>query len=598
MPDRSTLCPFALDPRVAAAAAAAALPSLLAYNVAPSPTFLNQALALALWGWFVVFAAPARPGRAPWPLWAALAGAALGVLLSWGPGALPASLALSALGLLAAALLLAVAGAGARRRDDAVAMFAAFAAGWLAAGLANVAIAFVQVFWPALADGNWIAVSGIPGRAVGNLRQPNHLSSLLMWALVGAVGLLELRRLRRGWALAAAALLVWGVVLTASRTGLVGVALLALWGLADRRLARATRALLLATPLLYALAWLGMAEWAAASAHAFGGTQRLAANDISSSRFGIWANTLELIRRQPLAGVGFGEFNFAWTLTPFPQRPTAFFDHTHNLPLQLLVELGLPLGGAVLALLLWALARAWRGPAAEGDGGRAQRVAFMMVAMIGLHSLLEYPLWYAYFLLPAAWAWGYALAAGAREGEPAGPPWPALAWCGSALVVAAVLAVFDYRRVTVIFDARDGAPPLAARIAAGERSVLFAHHAYYAAVTAGIPMPEPARSFASTTHYLLDSRLMMAWAEWLDANGHADLARDLAARLREFRKSDTEEFFAACPAPAASGASGASGASAAAPAPGAPPRPASAAAFAFACEAPHRAHDWREFLIR
>ncbi|NLZ40210.1 MAG: O-antigen ligase family protein, partial [Comamonadaceae bacterium] len=338
MPAPSTPRPFALDPRVAAAASAAALPSLLAYNVAPSPTFLNQALALALWGWFVVFAAPARPGRGPWPLGAALGGVALGVLLSWGPGTLPSSLALSALGMLAAAGLLVAAGAGAGRRDDALAMFAAFAAGWLAAGLANVAIALVQVFWPELADGSWIAASGVPGRAVGNLRQPNHLSSLLMWALVGAVGLLELRRLRLGGALAAAALLVWGVVLTASRTGLVGVALLALWGLADRRLARTTRALLLATPLLYALAWLGMAEWAAASAHAFGGAQRLAAHDISSSRFGIWANTLELIRRQPLAGVGFGEFNFAWTLTPFPRRPTAFFDHTHNLPLQFLVE--------------------------------------------------------------------------------------------------------------------------------------------------------------------------------------------------------------------------------------------------------------------
>ncbi len=32
-----------------------------------------------------------------------------------------------------------------------------------------------------------------------------------------------------------------------------------------------------------------------------------------------------------------------------------------------------------------------------------------MVLMIGLHSLLEYPLWYAYFLLPTAFAWGFAL---------------------------------------------------------------------------------------------------------------------------------------------------------------------------------------------
>jgi O-antigen ligase len=33
----------------------------------------------------------------------------------------------------------------------------------------------------------------------------------------------------------------------------------------------------------------------------------------------------------------------------------AFFDHTHNLPLQLAVELGLPLASLVLGLLLWGL---------------------------------------------------------------------------------------------------------------------------------------------------------------------------------------------------------------------------------------------------
>ena len=42
---------------LAVASAAAAGPSLLAYNVSPSPTFLNQALALALWGGFAAVAA-------------------------------------------------------------------------------------------------------------------------------------------------------------------------------------------------------------------------------------------------------------------------------------------------------------------------------------------------------------------------------------------------------------------------------------------------------------------------------------------------------------------------------------------------------------
>ncbi len=248
---------------VAIAIAAAAAPSLLAYNVSPSPTFLNQALAFALWAAFVMVSAPVATRGGPGPLYAALGLLAAAVGWSWGPGALPASLALSALGTLAAAALLVAAGAGARASGRAEDLFAAFCWAWLAAGAINVAIACVQVFAPGWADGDWIAASGFPGRAVGNLRQPNHLSSLLMWSCVAVVGLLELGRLRRRAAAVLLAAFVFAVVLTASRTGLVSVLLLAAWGLFDRRLSRPARALLIAAPLVYALAWAGMAEWAA-----------------------------------------------------------------------------------------------------------------------------------------------------------------------------------------------------------------------------------------------------------------------------------------------------------------------------------------------
>jgi len=96
------------------------------------------------------------------------------------------------------------------------------------------------------------------------------------------------------------------------------------------------------------------------SVQAIGAATRIGEGDLSSSRFAIWRDTLGLIRAHPWLGVGFGEFNFAWSLTPFPQRPIAFFDHTHNLPLQLAAELGVPLALTVLALLAVALWQAWR----------------------------------------------------------------------------------------------------------------------------------------------------------------------------------------------------------------------------------------------
>lgn len=540
---------------VTTAALAATAPALLAYNVSPSPTFLNQALALAGWGLFLlVTPAPAwRQARAASPLLAALALVGVGVLLSWGPGLLPSSLALSALAMLAATAALLLAGTAARSNADGPRpdLITAFALGWLLAGVLSAGIALIQVFAPTLADGSWIARSGTPGRAVGNLRQPNHLSSLLVWATIALVMLHDRQRLRTLTAWILLPLLVLAVVLSASRTGLLSVLVLAVWGLLDRRLERGTRWLLLAAPLLYAVAWGGMAAWAQTGAHAFAGEARLHASDISSSRFGIWANTLALIRAQPWTGVGFGEFNAAWTLSAFPGRPTAFFDHTHNLPLQLLVELGLPLGGLVLALLLWALAAPARRWARSDTDARG---AWMMVLMAALHSLLEYPLWYAYFLLPTAWAWGYALGHGGPAPAGAAPPAAGRRrWVPLLLIVGALASVFDYQRVTVIFEPGPQTAPLAQRVADGRRSLLFSHHADYAAATTGLAPADDLAVYGGALHYLLDTRLMMAWARSLEAAGHHEEALTVAARLREFGHPASKSMFEGCAAAAAAG---------------------------------------------
>jgi O-antigen ligase len=564
--------------------AAALLPGLIAYNVSPSPTLFNQVAALGLWGAVAVVLAPACAGslRAAWTrgvsLQVALLLVAAAALLSSLVGVLPWALSLSAAGLLAATMGLLLVGAALRPTP---ALLGVFYAAWVAAGVASGAIAIVQVFAPDLADGAWIARSGIAGRAVGNLRQPNHLASLLLWSAVAVVPLVELgalarTRARQAAAVALFALMVLGITLSGSRTGLVGIGLLALWGVLDRRLSRFARGLLLAAPLLCAASWGGAAWWSSLhGAQAIGAAARLGEGDLSSSRFGIWRNTWALIAQHPWLGVGFGEFNFAWSLTPFPQRPIAFFDHTHNLPLQLAVELGLPLALLVLGLLAAALWQAWRRSLAVADAGL--RAAFVMVLLMALHSQLEYPLWYAQFLLPTALAWGLCLGAGRLAAGPrtaAGPG--ALAWprwpiaVGAALSIAAAAVLADYYRVVVIFAPPAGAAPLPERIARGQHSWFFAHHADYAAATTAERPADAMAAFARASHYLLDTRLMMAWARALAQSGDVDRARHLAARLREFRNPDAAEFFAPCDDPPQ------------------PPRP-------FQCEAPARAYDWRDF---
>lgn len=555
---------------------------LLAFNEPPSPTALNQAVAVG--GWGLALAAMAGPWSTPfvatqrgWPLFAALLIAAACALLSSCLAQLPWGLGLSVAGMVTFALAVGAGGAALRPSEP---FWPALFAAWLLAGAVSVAIGLPQVFAPSLTDGDWIARSGIPGRAVGNLRQPNHLATLLLWSAVAVVPLLEWARTSGGARAARPllaslyALLLFGVVLSGSRTGLVGVGVLLVWGLLDTRLSRAARALLIASPLICAVSWWLLDALAAVQATGLqlGAAARVGENDLSSGRFAIWRDTLALIAQHPWLGVGSGEFNFAWTLTPFPQRHPQFFDHTHNLPLQLAVELGLPLALLILGLLLWALWQAFdRTRRVAGPEGTALRGCFVMVLLMALHSQLEYPLWYAYFLLPTAFAWGLCLGAGPPEGAAtaaASGRWVRLA--GIAMLIGAAAMLWDYRRVVVIFAPGENAAPLAERIAEGQRSWFFAHHADYALVTtADAPVTEPG-AFDRATHYLLDTRLMIAWAQALAAQGDVDRARHLTARLREFHNPGAKPFFEPCDDPQVID------------------KP-------FQCQPAQRAYDWRDF---
>lgn len=329
--------------------------------------------------------------------------------------------------------------------------------GWqLAAGISAV-IGLLQYVGGAQGLAPWIVSTG-PGEAFGNLRQRNQFATLMNMGLAAVLWLaaLEGPRLPRRQALLVGAALLLGAANAASssRTGMAQLLLLATlawwWGLWREAPARQ---LLLAALLAY-----GMASWAlpmllGQSPVGHGIWARLGQDDTAcGGRLTLWSNVLQLIAARPWAGWGWGELDYAHFMTSYPgARFCELLDNAHNLPLHLAVELGLPVTLLVGVVACWFVLRArpWR----ERDGRR--QAAWAILALILLHSLLEYPLWYGPFQLAAGlclylmWPRRANLATRALEPKLWRPNWP-VALAGTALALSAY-AAWDYRRVSQIY---------------------------------------------------------------------------------------------------------------------------------------------------
>jgi len=149
-------------------------------------------------------------------------------------------------------------------------------------------------------------------------------------------------------------------------------------------------------------------------------------------------------------------------MTLYPgERFCDILDNAHNLPLHLAVELGIPVALLVCGALFWLVrhARPWR----ETDPAR--QMAWGVLALILLHSLLEYPLWYGPFQMAVGLCVGLLWRRKNTGVQPIDaqirPPAPMLiGLIAIILIVSASYAGWDYHRISQIYlapQARDAA---------------------------------------------------------------------------------------------------------------------------------------------
>jgi O-antigen ligase len=285
-----------------------------------------------------------------------------------------------------------------------------FASLVVAGAAISVFIATLQ--WLRL-ESNWgifAADRGLEMRPFGNLGQPNHLATLALMGIAMSCALYLQQRLRRWQLFALVAWLSWGLILTESRTGLLGAVVLGAffiwrgqrtWGLGDWKTVLVWWAGLLALASL--LSPLNDALLLQASR----GDVSMARDNL---RMVMWRQSLSAIQQAPWMGYG-------WRQTVVGQKAganvvegTLATDYAHNLGLDLLLWVGVPIG-----ILLLILASFWLVTAARKSEGSFQFLLLAGILPVGVHSMLEFPFAYSYFLFPVGWMLGALAAAQSRD---------------------------------------------------------------------------------------------------------------------------------------------------------------------------------------
>ena len=272
----------------------------------------------------------------------------------------------------------------------------------------NALIGVLQHFqWHTFLDS--VIARDLSGGIYGNLAQPNHYADYIALGLV-SLGLLFQQRILKPWYVILLALpLLFAMTLSGSRSSWLYMALMIFmaWWMARREdtmkpLLRYSTLLVIGFGLMHVLVQM---HFMAGPGNDTNTVQRLltynGGGDTGGSiRLYLWHEAWLMFIHSPWLGVGFGQF--AWNhfqMLPLLQASniSGLYNNAHNLVFQLAAVAGIP---GLLALLI--SMGIWLYGIRRATLTAAHWWGYSLLGVLAIHSLLEYPLWYAYFIAIAA----------------------------------------------------------------------------------------------------------------------------------------------------------------------------------------------------
>jgi O-antigen ligase len=273
----------------------------------------------------------------------------------------------------------------------------------LVIGIVSVWLALVQSLQ--LFSSLYIHDLPIHARPYANLGQPNNYSTLIWLAIFSVYYLYEKKYIGRIGSFVCGSFLVFGAALAQSRTSFVLIFVLILVVLGHYVIFKSWKInrlyfVALAGSTYFFFGW----TWPQINEILFFGDAKSPRVSLTDVRIDMWSSFWVAIFEKPWFGYGFGQVSHAQVAVSESYPVVGMTQYTHNLFLDLLVWSGIPLGLLIFLLISFF----WIKILLVSDSKKGFYSLSVFSAIL-VHSLLEYPHAYSYFLLISGFFIGVSL---------------------------------------------------------------------------------------------------------------------------------------------------------------------------------------------
>lgn len=277
----------------------------------------------------------------------------------------------------------------------------------LLVGLFNVYVAIIQ--WLNLSEGMFFSKM-IGNRPYANFNQPNNLSTFLLLSFISLLYLYEKRAINSLILAISSFILLWGITLTQSRTAWVCVLFIIAYIFIQNKkknLFNFNSKKVVEFSILFIVMVISLPYVNKILVPYYGVVQ---VNTViervnnGHERLQIWSNFIYAIFQKPLVGYGWGNTTKAQYEIAEKFNGIGWAHSAHNIIIDIFLWCGIPVGLIFFIFIFILYLKVL-------SNTKSLEVYFsvLMISIILIHSMFEYPLHYAYFLLPFAFFSGICL---------------------------------------------------------------------------------------------------------------------------------------------------------------------------------------------